>query len=540
MSKRLAEKIEDLYKLCSTGGYTADFRSISKIFWPLLDNNLTILDLAGIFSVALAGNKIEILDPSMFLQFVNGVAKVKFPVGNEFTEMLVDELRNNKAVKVLGDSTRFTKIMDKSVMKVLLQSDSQLRRIFASFAGKRVRLGAGLTWSEVKSQSAGMEIDGFLSFAGAYGIIPNFVPVQKCEGFLREVLSEHPLFNSLAATTPQILFPQFQLILCIIALNHFDGSIDKTNKKLESREASDIIAAFLKDTNINRMNPVGSATAAGNSNTHAATSSFNNTSASFPYGDDEDINPNRFAAATSLNAGALKEKPENMYSAAQNQARYAMLIRIDQLFDDIHTKLTKAGYRNSSLLSSVLPSVDDISGVADKHSSKPVVIGDALPVPASLPRVTQQLLEAALAHHNLGNYAEALKFLDAVRAEYIEMSFQQQDEHSLPSIHNNNNSNNNNSSIRKANELPLDLDVYILLCQGNVYQSSGDDEQSLLRYMRAWNIARAHADKDWEYVCLNCIGMLAYYSVRFEVALFCFKITCEYREEVSVHLCIYM
>jgi hypothetical protein len=34
--------------------------------------------------------------------------------------------------------------------------------------------------------------------------------------------------------------------------------------------------------------------------------------------------------------------------------------------------------------------------------SKPVVIGDALPVPAQCPDSVEQLLEASLAHHNLG------------------------------------------------------------------------------------------------------------------------------------------
>ena len=32
------------------------------------------------------------------------------------------------------------------------------------------------------------------------------------------------------------------------------------------------------------------------------------------------------------------------------------------------------------------------------------VIGDALPIPSSCPEAVQQLLEAALAHHNLGRY----------------------------------------------------------------------------------------------------------------------------------------
>jgi hypothetical protein len=40
--------------------------------------------------------------------------------------------------------------------------------------------------------------------------------------------------------------------------------------------------------------------------------------------------------------------------------------------------------------------------------SKPVVIGDALPVPAQCPDSVEQLLEASLAHHNLGRLLCAL------------------------------------------------------------------------------------------------------------------------------------
>jgi hypothetical protein len=39
--------------------------------------------------------------------------------------------------------------------------------------------------------------------------------------------------------------------------------------------------------------------------------------------------------------------------------------------------------------------------------SKPVVIGDALPVPAQCPDSVEQLLEASLAHHNLGKLLAA-------------------------------------------------------------------------------------------------------------------------------------
>jgi hypothetical protein len=60
---------------------------------------------------------------------------------------------------------------------------------------------------------------------------------------------------------------------------------------------------------------------------------------------------------------------------------------------------------------------DDIDDNKIKLPSKPVVIADALPVPSQCPDSVEQLLEASLAHHNLGSYEESLKFLEAARIQ---------------------------------------------------------------------------------------------------------------------------
>jgi hypothetical protein len=74
---------------------------------------------------------------------------------------------------------------------------------------------------------------------------------------------------------------------------------------------------------------------------------------------------------------------------------------------------------------------------------------------------------------------------------------------------------------------------YITLCKGNVYQSCGDDEQSLLHYLEGWTAAQHQKDKDWEVICVNAIGMLAYYNLRYDVAILCFHAVVNYRAEVS-------
>jgi len=74
--------------------------------------------------------------------------------------------------------------------------------------------------------------------------------------------------------------------------------------------------------------------------------------------------------------------------------------------------------------------------------------------------------------------------------------------------------------------------MYITLCKGNVYQSCGDDEQSLLHFMDGWSQAVHAKDKDWEIICLNSIGMLAYYNLRYDVSILCFHAVVNYRMEV--------
>ena len=139
----------------------------------------------------------------------------------------------------------------------------------------------------------------------------------------------------------------------------------------------------------------------------------------------------------------------------------------------------------------------------------------------------QQLLEAALAHHNLGSFEEALKFLEASSIQLTDVLYRNKEvlEHRKsikvylsPALH--------------IETDYFDLEMYILLCKGNVYQSCGDDEQSLLHYMEAFSKAHHRVDKDWEVISFNSIGMLAYFNLRYDVALLCFHTVAIFREAV--------
>ena len=220
------------------------------------------------------------------------------------------------------------------------------------------------------------------------------------------------------------------------------------------------------------------------------------------------------------------EGPQDTYSSLQDKGTYAMHLRLEHLFDQISLKVL------SDVDVEGLPVIplETADATSNKLTSKPVVIGDALPLPMGLPESVEQLLEAALAHHNLGSYGEALKFLEAARVQLTSL-----EKHALeikkkalmtnPDLE--------PGPIAEDPILPIDFAAYILVCKGNVYQSAGDDENSVLQYFECW--ARAVADKhgEWEIICINSIGMLAYYNLKYEISLKCFRKVVDYREKVS-------
>lgn len=77
--------------------------------------------------------------------------------------------------------------------------------------------------------------------------------------------------------------------------------------------------------------------------------------------------------------------------------------------------------------------------------------------------------------------------------------------------------------------LPSESKLYIIACKGNVYQSCGDDEQSMLQYMLGWNEAAALGEKDWTAIFINSIGLLSYYNLRYELAWKCFSLVTSFR-----------
>ena len=112
-----------------------------------------------------------------------------------------------------------------------------------------------------------------------------------------------------------------------------------------------------------------------------------------------------------------QSRPENQYTGTLSHSRYAQLMRMDNLFEEIESKVLRMLEPGCDILQMISLPNDENLDAKSRLASKPVVIGDAVPVPVICPEPVEQLLQAALAHHNLGSFEEALKFLEAARMQ---------------------------------------------------------------------------------------------------------------------------
>ena len=589
----ISAKIDDIFVKCtnaSGGGGCADLKAIVRIFWPVLDNRVSLVDLAGVFTMCVPGNGNETLDLITFADFFQGIARIKYASGADFCEKMLAELANCAGIKIKSDLPLFNQVMDKNVIRILLKYNMPFRKAFSSFAGQNINVGGGLTWDEVQRLSIGMEVSGFTSFAGAHSLIPNTLSLHKCEGLARDVLTQFPVNAAGNSLNSALLFPQFEMLMCFTAVarctalnrrNLNDNNLTTTKLQgmstfarkvveVEARPLHEMLQELIRDLSIDR-----SVYKADPGNDMGDDS---NPLAALPVSDRSKMTSGNGTGSPAHGASISysgkvvlpgSQRPENQYTGTISHSRHAQLLRLDALFEEVEAKvlpLLDAGSDVVSLLKTTSNGLGtgDISSDKDKGArlaSKPVVIGDAVPVPPICPEPVEQLLQAALAHHNLGSYEESLKFLEASRMQLEDLSRkvltapeeepakgeEGNDEDGEPE---HSEGEEETAAKKKAAKLkpkqavpapapapeqqkplpiPLDLELYITLCKGNVYQSCGDDEQALLHYMDGWDRATTERDGDWEVVCLNSIGMLAYYSLRYDIALMCFASVAAFR-----------
>lgn len=555
----IQEKINELFVSCSGSSGSTDFRAVSRVLWMCLNNSVSIVDLAGVFTVSIPGNGMEVLSADLFTEFIKAFARLKYPTSPDFCDALLEEIRGSQGFRLNTDNPSFSLMMDKTVVRVLLKYDLPLRKAYSNFCGQSVRVGGILSWDEVKNLAIGMEIDGFISFAGSYSLVPEHVSTEQCELLFREVLTRYPLIANGATQGSDILFPQFQLLMIMIAVERAENSNRKENDKganksfakkvvdVRSRPVADSLQDLLKDIGISKFDNTALALPATDTHSAASRAASETQAASMnsshPRGKDL---PNhtvvKYSSTNKDNEGEhnlfagtvvvpATEKPADMHTSALNHSRQAMMLRLEHLFDEVEAKVLEITPPDSEIVALLSTPKEDIVDTKIRLPSKPVVIGDALPVPSLCPETVEQLLEASLAHHNLGSFEESLKFLEAGRIQLADIERRLRDKEKIQS-----NTQATLNTVLTAEEeaenklMYMDLDMYITLCKGNVYQSCGDDEQSLLHYLEGWTTAKKNNDKDWEIISLNSIGMLAYYNLRYDVSLLCFHAVVQYRE----------
>lgn len=202
----LQEKIHELFMYCTGNNGTVDFKAVSKVLWMCLNNSVSIVDLAGVFTVSIPGNGSEVLNAELFTEFIKAFARLRFPTAPDFCNLLLDEIKGSKGFRANTENSFFAMMMDKNVMRILLKYDLPLRRAYSNFCGQSVRVGGILNWDEVKSLSIGMEVnykmnnainfklcfysqvDGFISFAGSCSLIPEHVSTQVYHFFIHCLL----------------------------------------------------------------------------------------------------------------------------------------------------------------------------------------------------------------------------------------------------------------------------------------------------------------------------------------------------------------
>ena len=529
---KLKDNIDGIFSKCkansSNSTESCDLRGLLSVFWPILDNTMSLVDFAGVLSMA---DEHDHLDIMKFPEFFNGIARVKYPTGQTFRESLVDEINRSKQVKVQLDAPAYVKMCDRHVMKLLLKFDLPLRRAFSTFAGQNVRIGGGYTWDEVRRLAIGIELDGVIAFASAHSIVPNIFTIQQCQQIAKEIMTNYPLMVSSTSLNSVLHYPQFQLFLCFVAIEKYEMQNRKNAKsafakkigEAESKNMADMLLDLFKKMGLHKAssvsNTLNSPTATANLQSSMQTMQIS-MQASIDIGNSQ---------GSALDNGAVvaptSEAPQDQYTGTMNHNRQAMMLRMEHLFDEMETKLLLMIDSSSDTMQLLSEPGDDMTDTKPRLVSKPVVIGDAVPVPVSCPEAVEQLLQAALAHHNLGSYEESIKFLEASRLELYDMKrkalvARRNSETDAPE---------SKADIPDHHDNVFDVEMYIIVCKGNVYQSCGDDEQSLLQYMDGLNKSKENKEKDWEIICLNSIGILAYYSLRYEVAFMCFSVVGSYR-----------
>lgn len=166
---RVVDRVEDIFHSYAGPSGGVDMKAVFRLLWSTMGNSVSLVDVAGVFAVSIptSSNNSEVLSQEIFQDFFRAFSRLKYPMGSDFCEKMLDEIRHVKGSKPHLDTGILSAVADKNVVRVFLKYDLPLRRAFSTFCGQAMRVGAVVSWDEVKVLSLGMEVTTF--------ILPNLV-----------------------------------------------------------------------------------------------------------------------------------------------------------------------------------------------------------------------------------------------------------------------------------------------------------------------------------------------------------------------------
>jgi len=351
---------------------------------------------------------------------------------------------------------------------------------------------------------------------------------------VKEVLTNYPLAaNDVISATATFLYPQFELVLCFLAIQSAQtkkrrklssGPITlmafaakKTNHELS---LSRMIHEFFKDIKIEKPSNFIGASRRKSGVEKIDIKAFSLDEASMS-SDEEVVPQSSYPGMRCL----------DQYTSSLKHDRQAMLFKMQHLFTEVESLLLADPTSNSGSIIKIITinrNAEKSYSSSQRFASKPVVISDAIPLPSGqCSPLVEQLLQSALAHHNLGSYQEALDFLDGAKGQFKEPKSTSSNTDQVQEVQNRRMSPNQSN----LGELPFEIEMYITLSKGNLYRSRDEDELAMVCYMGGWKRAQKIGNKEWGVIFVNSIGVLAYYSIRYDIALMCFDTVVQFREE---------
>lgn len=525
MQAKIKTTLEDIFICCCGSKTSADLPSIIKFLWPVLNNSLTLVEICGMHWIAVSTSSDDTYDNlQTFSDFMNSIASIKYPIAKDSLSRLLSDFNNGRGLMGRIDSSIFAMLCDKDVMKSFLEYDNSLRHAFSTFCAKGLKLTSNINWSEMKKECLGMNDQQFLAFADAYNMIPNILTKSECGDRFLETFSSFPLLSPSPSFGTALLYPQFQLLLLRQALKGmesenglFSGFAKKTNS-MTLKPAADLIKNFFGNIGINK------------------TLSERKASSSLSHGtvhsDDRPSPPAHIIQVESYvgpQDDSIVHPPfgriSDQYMGNSDYSKEAFILKIEKLFDSVLQEFESS----DSSIQFIQQARDLCSQSSNMKSEKllssPVVIFDTIAPPKYFPDDIIRLINNAMAHNNLGNIEESLKSLHVVRVHgnnWIQSTSKEKTDLFY------------DMEINPEQEaiLPHDFEVYLSISKGNLYQSCGDDEQAVIQYLAGLQAAKKNKFSDWEYVCMNCLGVVAYYNYRFDVAMTCFLSVANYRNMV--------